>query len=82
MPLVNGMLYSGAMHLGFLEKSLASVAAISAKFTDAGFINVTVDDQDAGNPRANGTWGLPTQSNVQLPSEVQTVWVWEVDVAP
>ena len=74
--LTQGTEYAAAMHLGLLEKSLATVDAITAKFTEAGFTGVTIDDSDAANPKANGTWGQATQSNVTLPEEIKDVWEW------
>jgi hypothetical protein len=68
--------YSALLHLGFVEKAVATPDMITSKFTAVGFTNVTVDDSDTSNPRVLGTWPLADQDDVSFPSEVKTVWEW------
>ena len=75
--LQTGALYACHIHLSWLESAGATDADVVKKFSDAGFINVT---SDLVNKRAEGTWPGYSQV-VDLPSEVDTVWVWTADVA-
>ena len=72
--------YSALLHLSFIEKAVATPDMITSKFTAVGFANVSVDDSDTSNPRVLGTWPLPDQDDVSFPSEVKTVWEWDVPV--
>jgi hypothetical protein len=55
----------------------ASDSMIIGRFESAGFSNVQRDATDAQNRRYTGTWAGPDQDNVDLPSQVKTVLVWE-----
>ena len=68
--LVPGHAYRATLSLGFFEK-FASNATISAKLTDAGFVDVIVTG--SGPERvATGEWGGAAQT-VDLPSQIQHV---------
>lgn len=66
--------YYADLHLSWLERQAATPNMIVQKFEDAGFANVAVLGDLS---RATGTWGQPDQNDVELPSQVARVCVWQ-----
>lgn len=69
-----GCTYLARIELGFWER-MASNEQIAAKFTEAGFENVTVAGSD-GNREVTGTWNQPDAS-AEIPEQVTDVQLVE-----
>jgi hypothetical protein len=68
--------YSAHIHLGLMERAVATSDMVVQKFTAAGFTEVTCSLNGADGT-VYGVWGGPLQeAAVQLPSQVTAVWVW------